>query len=317
MTNSSVLIESVSGDLAIKPQIFEKNLEQAVSRIKIAKIPKPDGFYRQLHIAPRAAKLLQYWVMENILDAIPIHRGAAAFYSGASILDNAKRHRHNYFFLRIDFKNFFPSLTADDVCRALEPYQERELVGDLSKEIGSNKVIRNALFVNEDQLAMGFPISPILSNIIMNKVDSKIEDFLHQNRSEFGTPVYSRYADDIVISIKKKGFGNLIRDNVTDLVQGAEWPTLSINQSKTKFGNRRAGSAQVTGLRITPDGRITLHRRYKDKIRLLTALAKNGKLSPVELSQLRGHLNYARGVDPAFFGKLMTKSFGTLEKVLS
>jgi len=80
MTSPSALIKYASDDLAIKSRVFEKKLAKAVSQVKIAKIPKPNGRYRQLHIAPRAAKLLQYWVIENILNRVPIHRAATAFY---------------------------------------------------------------------------------------------------------------------------------------------------------------------------------------------------------------------------------------------
>lgn len=317
MINKSVLINHAAADLAIQPQILEIKLAKAVKQIKIAKIPKPNGYYRQLHIASRPAKLLQYWVMNNILYKLPIHSAAAAFYSGASILNNAKRHRHNNYFVRIDLHHFFPSLKAKDVCFALEYHRDYHLVNQLIEDINICKSFRQSLFISDDHLAIGFPISPVLSNIVMNRIDIKIDTFLQTNHNKFGSPVYSRYADDIVISIKKKGFANLLRDKVTDIVQNEDWPNLKVNTSKTKFGSRRSGSAQVTGLRITSDSRITLHRKYKDKIRLLTALASHGKLTPEEISQLRGHLNYARGVDPCFFGKLMTKYFDTLETILS
>jgi hypothetical protein len=65
-------------------------------------------------------KALQYWVISNFLSRFPVHPAATAYRIGKNIADNARPHAHNRFLLKLDFKDFFPSIRAIDFRRFVE-----------------------------------------------------------------------------------------------------------------------------------------------------------------------------------------------------
>ena len=58
--------------------------------------------------------MLQYWVMKNVLKRFEVHPAATAYRKNLSIVHNARPHARGRFLLKMDFKDFFPSLKASD-----------------------------------------------------------------------------------------------------------------------------------------------------------------------------------------------------------
>lgn len=305
------LFKIISGDLGFREEDLRGWIREDRFKIKHARIPKNSGGYRTLKIPPRSAKLIQYWIIRNILRAVPVSPAATAYKPGSSIRDNAKKHKKRDYFVRLDIKDFFSSVHKSDFFEKLRRVDSPKLANLLGKSEGDQE-LEIALFPPDGYCGMGYPVSPYISNIVMQDFDNRIFDWLSSNEDRFGKGSYTRYADDICISIENKGFGKEVLSGVKGILEDLERPNLSLNQEKTKFGSRPGGTAQVTGLRVTKDGRITLHRKYKDHVRLLLSLASKGMLSKEELPSLEGHLNYCRSVDPAFYTKIKTKFFNTI-----
>lgn len=141
----------------------------------------------------------------------------------------------------------------------------------------------------------------------MRSIDECIADSLNNREEDFGKPVYTRYADDITVSVQNRGFKDEVVAIVEKALAEAEGPRLMINPKKTRFGSKASGNAFVTGIRICQDGRLTLHRKYKDHVRLLLSLQQKGELSIEQRPSIRGHLNYCAFADPPFFTKLSNK----------
>ncbi len=305
--------EKISTDLGIPQKFIQEAL--AVSRIHVKKfrIAKRNGGSREIFHPAKKLKTIQYWLIANLFSKLPIHESSAAYIKGKSILSNAIRHRNNQYFLKMDFKNFFPSIKWRDLEPIISTWHERTNPGwELTND--AKNLVRQSCFYKHDCLPIGYPSSPVVSNIVMYDVDKKIQSIL-ADRDKYGNAIYTRYADDLVISTDKRNICKEIHDAIVRLVRNTDSPKLWLNPEKTKMGSSTSGSAFVTGLRICSEGHITIHRKQKDHIRLLLALYKKKKLNQAEEASLLGHLSYIRHVAPQFYSRLQHKYFGEIENL--
>ena len=81
------------------------------SHYKRFAIPKKSGGKRIISAPMPKLKSLQYWVLENILNKIPVHSSANGFITQRSILTNAGNHLGKNVVLNIDLKDFFSDHT--------------------------------------------------------------------------------------------------------------------------------------------------------------------------------------------------------------
>ncbi|MFP3499212.1 reverse transcriptase domain-containing protein, partial [Pseudomonas sp. SIMBA_059] len=59
-------------------------------------------------------KLIQRWLMDEVLKDFKIHHAATAYRKGYQLVDNVRPHVKNRFMLKLDFRNFFPSIISND-----------------------------------------------------------------------------------------------------------------------------------------------------------------------------------------------------------
>lgn len=297
----------ISTDLDIPPSMIDEAM--AVARIHVKKlyITKRNGDVRVIYQPSKKLKTIQYWLMINVFKKLAIHESAVAYRDGLSILHNAKIHRNNKYFLKMDFKNFFPSIKWIDLKPLLIKWHGASEVSWPLNEEALN-FIRMSCFYKNDVLPIGYPSSPIISNIVMLSTDVEITKLVSDDE-EYGNVVYTRYADDIVLSTNKKGACAALLTAISEIVRKTKSPNISVNKDKTKIASSSGGSASVTGLRICADGHITIHRKQKDHIRLLLSLYRKEVLDANEHESLLGHLAYIHHVAPDFYSKLQKKYF--------
>lgn len=306
------IIREISRELSIEEDSFRKQIRHATGKIKHIKIKKKSGAgFRKIIIPPWEFKIVQYWTILHYLREIKIHDSASAFYPGSSILKNALSHRKGNYFVKMDLKDFFSSIHIDDFLKALKKYSPDHI--SLYDNLNDDDFLLSMFHNNF--CAIGYPASPYIANISMYNFDEIIIEKLKSNTEKFGHFNYTRYADDITISIHNKGFKYDIKRLVYEAAKESDLKNISINKDKTKFGSKKGGSSFVTGMRICKDEHITLHRRYKDHVRLLLSLLSKNKLNTEDYSKLLGHLNYCKSSDPEFYNKLVHKYFHTIKKL--
>ena len=148
-----------------------KIIRTAPRRYKTFLIPKRSGGMREIAQPAREVKLLQRAIVRRVLANLPIHDAAKAYRQGLSIRDNAKPHSGNGPILKMDFKDFFPSIRSAD----WEQYCTRNAIlmgNDISYT--SQILFRRVTGEHLLKLSIGAPSSPSLSNILLFDFDGLV-----------------------------------------------------------------------------------------------------------------------------------------------
>lgn len=239
--------------------------------------------------------------IHNYLNKIPVSDHATAYKKKTSILKNAQKHRFSKHFMKLDFENFFNSLTSKHITYALM----KNGINDDDAEF-----IAHACTIN-DRLFYGGITSPILSNIIMKEFDDKIETYLKNTHSDI---IYSRYSDDLTFSASDnyEQF-HLIKNKIQKIA--SDLLGLKLNHSKTKILSVKCNRVSITGLIISlskydfGNDAIGLGRKTKRLIRARIFNLFNKNLSKEEFIKehrsLIGSLNYAKSVDTVGYEQLL------------
>ena len=303
----STLINQAAQECHVTPEWVTNVINLGSSRVKTLKIPKKSSpnQYRVIHRPSAELETLQRWLTLKIFSKLPTHACAMAFVKKKSILTNAETHHKSKYFIRIDFKDFFNSIKLEDLILAIKNTKTNHLFDAQSAD--NINFIRKICFDAQGRLPIGYISSPAISNAVMHEFDTKLYAAVSQEPEKFGTGVVTRYADDIIFSTNKKGGCRNFENLLKKLIRETTNPKLKINNSKTSYTSRPAGSAIVTGLRVCQDGHITITRKYKDEIRLMLSLYTKGVLAKEEIPSLEGHLSYIKYVAPAFFSNLFIK----------
>ncbi|CBW25680.1 reverse transcriptase [Halobacteriovorax marinus SJ] len=275
-------------------------------------IPKRNGKFRTITHPRHELKIVQYWLVEKVFSRMNyVSCSSYAYIKERDILKNARKHQRNSHFLSVDFSNFFESITF----KLLEPFLEKfyhSTEVEYSLEELKN-VVKRSCFDSYGRLPVGFVTSSIISNIVMFDFDLRINVLL-MSRKMLGRVVYTRYADDVTISTNKEG---AIREIYELFCKGliSEFNSeITLNASKTKVRHKRCGNVLVTGLRITKDSRITIHKNYKERVKkLIHDNYKSEDLSVV--SRIIGHLNFIKYVDANYSHKLNIKYFSEINEL--
>ena len=82
------------------------------TRYKDHSINKRHGRGKRLISQPTVElKLIQRWLVSSELSSLPIDEHATAYRKGLSIRNHVEPHTRSHFLLKLDFRDFFPSLT--------------------------------------------------------------------------------------------------------------------------------------------------------------------------------------------------------------
>jgi RNA-directed DNA polymerase len=246
-------------------------------------------------------------LIELLFNKFPIHIAATAYKKGLKkpLLKNVSIHAKHPFIVKLDFKDYFPSIEPSALFDAIKNYN---FMPTLSQECLD--FVKNVCFVRYPNgkfgLGIGAPSSPIISNIIMYSLDSQIDKIASSITSD---SAYTRYADDIVFSTTLKYGCFRFVELLSSLLSTTQIPKLILNESKTSFYSR-GDSRLVTGLRITPDGKVVIPRSRKRFIRGLTHKSENRQITEEKTKYLRGYISFILDVEPDFYNRLAIK-YGT------
>ena len=101
--------------LEIKRQVLGSMVNSTNSFYREFTIPKRRGGERSLSAPFPLLLEAQRWILENLLSQIEVSSSAHGFVKGRSIVTNAKEHLGQDYLLKLDLKDFFPSISINRV----------------------------------------------------------------------------------------------------------------------------------------------------------------------------------------------------------
>lgn len=192
-------------------------------------IPKKRGGYRSIDSPYPSLLECQQWLNQHILNKVMIDEAAHGFVKGRSIVTNAREHLGCKELLKIDIKDFFPSIKQD---RIRKLFQNIGYAPNVSKYLSSFCTLNGVL-------PQGAATSPTLSNIIFCVVDEELREITAARGL-----VYTRYADDIAIS------GDIVPpDLISQIRLILESHSFMLNDKKT-IHIKGKGRKIITGLSV-------------------------------------------------------------------
>jgi RNA-directed DNA polymerase len=294
-----MLLRALAADAGLREADVRKLLSTAPERYKIYYIDKKRGGQRQIAQPTSEIKFLQRIFAEKFLSHLPIHESATAYRRGYSILDNARRHDHSGPILKMDLKDFFPSIRGRDwisYCIKHRVFEDMEDIY-LSERLLFFRPPGGRLL----RLAIGAPSSPMLSNVLMFEFDDLLSNLVRKDRV-----IYTRYADDLTFSAPRTGFLVKVKRDVASVIRDIKFPKLDINDEKTTYVTKKYHRT-ITGLTISNDSKVTLGR---DRKRLISASIHRvliGGIDDVQLARIAGLIAFANVIEPAFVQQLGEK----------
>ena len=272
-------------------------------------IPKSSGGLRRID-APQQALMNGLrelkTLFENNMFAL-YHTTAFAYVKGRSTINAIKRHQRNEskWFFKLDYADFFGSTTPQFVLNILSlvfPFSE------IVKRQDGRDELQKALSLCflDNGLPQGTPISPFITNVMMIPIDHTISNKLRNfDNRRF---VYTRYADDLLISCKIDFDKDLVQQHVIDILSQFNAP-FSINPEKTRYGSS-AGRNWNLGLMLNSKNEITIgHKRKKTFKAMLENYMRDRKSgnnwSLNDIQVLGGLISYYRMVEREYINYLL------------
>lgn len=234
------------------------------------KIYKNDGSTRTIHEPLPNLKLIQQWILINILYQTKISPFAKAYIRNISIKDNVKFHKNQKIILKLDIKNFFPSIKEEHVYKVFRSFG---YTTELTKMFAEISLIYA-------RLPQGAPTSAYLSNLVLLNFDNLVSAYCVSKSIR-----YTRYADDMTFSGDFK-IGELITFVRKELAK----EKLFLNEKKTKVLRKNTRQV-VTG--ITVNDKLQVPRPYRREIRLeVYFIRKYGLMDHLNHIKYKGLASY-------------------------
>lgn len=240
-----------------------------VNLVRKVEIPKPTGGVRTLGIPTIKDRVIQQAIHQKLsiyyephfsqhsYGFRPGHDASQAVLQASRYIADGKE-----WVVDIDLENFFDKINHD------------RLMQRLSKGIGDKRLLRliNAFLkagtmaggLQEQRIAgtpQGGPLSPLLSNIVLDELDKELEKRGHS---------FCRYADDCNIYVQSKKAGERVLVSVVDFIERK----LKLKVNRLKSGVKHCSQVKFLGYTLMPKGGIRIAdksiQRFKDKIRAIT-----------------------------------------------
>ncbi|MBS63438.1 retron St85 family RNA-directed DNA polymerase [Salinisphaera sp.] len=296
--SESQLFGRMCQDLSLQSESLKRIISTAPLRYKKFRIPKRSGGWREVAQPAREVKKLQYWIIRELGDILPVSDHATAYRDSISIKNNALVHDGSNYLLKMDFASFFPSIKFSDLSQHLSKYV-KELTAD---DIGV--IALTTLWTPNREpplrLCIGAPSSPLLSNSILFDFDALVSKSLPDSVK------YTRYADDLFFSTQESNQLSYVERLVRETVHELAYPALSFNDNKTVNVSRNSRRS-VTGVVLKPDGGLSVGRERKRIARAMCHKLSIGRLSADEEAKLRGLLAFISSIEPRFAERLKSK----------
>ncbi|WP_096552535.1 group II intron reverse transcriptase/maturase [Ureibacillus thermosphaericus] len=256
--------------LSIKEAILKGTYEpMPVRRVEI---PKPDGGVRLLGIPTVTDRLIQQaiaQVLSKVYDPT-FSENSYGFRPNRSAHDAVRKAKEyirdgHRWVVDMDLEKFFDKVNHDRLMGTLaKRIQDKPLLKLIRKYLQSGVMINGVVSNTFEGTPQGGPLSPLLSNIVLDELDKELERRGHK---------FVRYADDCNIYVKSKRAGLRTMASIQRFIEGKL--RLKVNEKKSAVD--RPWKRKFLGFSFTyhkePKVRIAKEslKRVKNKVREITS----------------------------------------------
>jgi RNA-directed DNA polymerase len=276
----------------LRPYLVEHWLEirEALDResyqpkpVRRVEIPKPDGGKRMIGIPTVLDRLLQQAIAQVLT---PLFEERFSEYSygfrpGRSAHDAVKQAQRyiqegNEWVVDIDLERYFDRVNHDMLmARVARVVKDKSVLKLIRGYLNSGVMINGVVMKTEEGTPQGGPMSPLLSDIMLDDLDRELEKRGHK---------FVRYADDCNIYVKSKRAGERVMASVKAFLE--KKLKLKVNPKKSKV--ERGTRVKFLGFSFYKrNGEVLIRvakqslERFCQKLRRLTKRTRSGKLEDI------------------------------------
>jgi RNA-directed DNA polymerase len=284
----------------LRQQILEESY--APKAVKKVEIPKSDGGNRMLGIPTVIDRMVQQAISQRLSQVYelsfsehsygfrPQRNTHQAVQQAQKFLDEG-----NTFIVELDLEKFFDTVNHDRLISILGwKVKDHRVLRLIRKYLRSGIMEDGIVSQRTEGTPQGSPLSPLLSNIILDELDKELENRGHK---------FVRYADDVSIYKKSNKSAERTLESITRYIE--KRLLLKVNRTKSKIS--RPTSSKLLGFsfyKTKATWGIRIAKTSIDRLNIkLKVISKrnNGKNFKTKLGELKpvilGWVNYFRLAD--------------------
>jgi len=283
----------------IKSELLEdRYIPQAVKEVEI---PKPDGGVRKPGIPVVIDRMIGqalHQVLEPIF-APEFSEHSYGFIRGRNAQQAVRKAREyvnegNRWVVDIDLEKFFDRVNHDILMsRIARKVKDKRILRLIRRYLQAGIMVNGVETTRGEGTPQGSPLSPVLSNIMLDDLDKELEGRGHK---------FVRYADDGNIYVKSKRAGERVMESITSFLENR----LKLKVNRTKSAVDRPWNRKFPGYSMTMEKKPRLKvaprsvERLKDKLRDIFSSGRGQNIQKIIDKPgivLKGWIQYFRLVE--------------------